>query len=190
MVILNWLITFSSWKKACLFLTLNFILQSVILLVMYPLISTTVKPLDVQFALNPDVIMGFFNEISLSGMESYRLNEMTVDMVFPLIYSFAYSLLLIELMKSCRVIHSALKYIALLPFAIALFDIVENINIVLAINQYPDVNDFVYKMMFVANLSKHIITLIVLSALLILALWLGVSKITNRLTNKNRSRLT
>ncbi len=189
-VILNGLITFSSWKKAGVFLILNFILQAAILFFVYPLVSSTVEPLDVQISLNPEIIKGFFNTISLTGLEIYRLNEMTVDMVFPLIYAFAYSLLLIELMKSCHVIHSTLKYIALLPFVIALFDVLENINIILAINQFPEVNHFIYKLIFVANLSKHIMTLIVLSALLILIVCLAVSKATHRLMKKNSSRPT
>ncbi|WP_299494709.1 hypothetical protein [uncultured Shewanella sp.] len=187
---MNGLITFSSWKKAGVFLILNFILQAAILFFVYPLVSSTVEPLDVQISLNPEIIKGFFNTISLTGLEIYRLNEMTVDMVFPLIYAFAYSLLLIELMKSCHVIHSTLKYIALLPFVIALFDVLENINIILAINQFPEVNHFIYKLIFVANLSKHIMTLIVLSALLILIVCLAVSKATHRLMKKNSSRPT
>ncbi|WP_298769937.1 hypothetical protein [uncultured Shewanella sp.] len=187
---MNGLITFSSWKKAGVFLILNFILQIIILFFVYPLVSSTIEPLDVQVALSPEIIKEFFNTISSSGMEVYRLNEITLDMVFPLIYAFAYSLLLIELMKSCHVIHSTLKYIALLPFVIALFDVIENINVIIAINQLPDVNKLIYKILFVANLSKHTVTLIVLSALLILIVWLGASTITNRLTNKNKSHFS
>lgn len=151
--------------------------QAIILLVMYPLVSTTVEPLDVQVTIVPEAIMGFFNKISASGMEYYLINEMTVDMLFPFIYSLAYSLLLIELMKSCDIINSGFMYISLLPFAIALSDVVENINIVVAINIYPEMNDLVYKIIFVSNLAKHVVSVLVLLALVVLTLWLGVLKV-------------
>lgn len=152
-------------------------LQAIILFVMYPLVSTTVEPLDVQVAIDPETIMGFFNQICSSGMAYYRLNQMTVDMLFPIIYSLTYSLLLIELMKSCAIINSGFKYVSLLPFAIALSDVVENINILVAINRYPEMSDLVYEVIFVSNLAKHFVSVLVLLAIVVLTLWLGALKI-------------
>ncbi len=186
MVSLDWLINFSSWKKAGVLLSLNFALQAIIILIIYPLISTSMEPLDVQVGLTSESLNSFFNEIGTTGREYYFLNEMTVDMLFPLVYSFAYSLLLIELIKSCELISSSLKYIALLPFGIGISDVIENVHILAAIHSYPEQSDLLINSLFIANLSKHSLTVFVLSAVFLLICWLVGMKVNRRLTKPSR----
>ncbi|MEH6534570.1 MAG: hypothetical protein V7735_25005 [Photobacterium frigidiphilum] len=178
---MDWLINFSSWKKAGVLLSFNFALQAIILLIIYPLISTSIEPLDVQVGLTSESIIYFFNEIGMAGREYYFLNEITVDMLFPLVYSFAYSLLLIELIKSCNLIGSPLKYLALLPFGIGISDIIENIHILTAIHSYPEQSDLLIKSLFIANMSKHSLTVFVLSVVFLLICWLVGMKVNRRL---------
>ncbi|MGF1760480.1 hypothetical protein L4D76_21630 [Photobacterium sagamiensis] len=178
---MDWLIKFSSWKKAGVLLGLNFALQAIILLIMYPLISTSIEPLDVQVGLTSESINFFLSEIGSSGRKYYYLNEITVDMLFPLVYSFAYSLLLIELVKSCKLISSPLKYIALLPFGIGISDVIENVHILAAIQSYPEQSDFLINSLFIANMFKHSLTMIVLSAVFILIFRVVGVKVNRRL---------
>ncbi|MGF1736838.1 hypothetical protein [Photobacterium satsumensis] len=183
---MNWLINFSSWKKAGVLLSLNFALQAIILLIIYPLISASIDPLDVQVGLTSESVNSFFNEIGTAGRKYYFLNEMTVDMLFPLVYSFAYSLLLIELIKSCELISSSLKYIALLPFGIGASDVIENVHILVAIHSYPAKSELLINGLFIANMSKHSLTVLVLSAILLLTCWLVGMKVNRRVTKSSR----
>jgi hypothetical protein len=178
MVTVDWLINFSSWKKTGVLLSLNFALQAIILLIIYPLICTSIAPLDVQVGLTSEYLNFFFNEIGTAGRASYFLNEMTVDMFFPLVYSFAYSLLLIELIRSCELISSSLKYIALLPFGIGMSDVIENVHILAAIHSYPEQSDLLINGLFIANMAKHSLIMILLLVVFLLICWLVKMKVS------------
>ena len=185
MTMMDRLFNFSSWKIAGGLLGFNFILQALILLVIYPMISTTTTPLDVQIGLTPDLITSYFNEIGEVGRKYYLLNEMTIDMLFPLVYSFAYALLLVELIKSLKLTGSAVKYIALLPFGIGLSDIIENTLIITGLQIYPTQNSTFESALIYANMAKHGLTFVALLSVCIFVIWLVFSKVSRRKTQSN-----
>ncbi|QIL91686.1 hypothetical protein ACONUD_10265 [Microbulbifer harenosus] len=169
---MHWLYRYASWKKAGFFLALNFTLQAIILLVFYPEISATLEPLDIRVGLTADAIEDFLGAIGSDGRALYFFNESVPDMLFPVAYAFAYALLMVQLIKACGQVHTPLKYLALLPFAIALSDILENLQMLVAIHSYPTIAPALVRGLAAANLAKHIFTTLVVSALGVLFVWL------------------
>lgn len=180
---MGWLIGFSSWKKVAVFLGLNFSLQAIIVLIIYPEISLSITPLDVQFGLTSESVYQFLNDIGASGRALYYLNEMTLDMLFPVVYSLAYMLLFIELVKLCKLTNSLFKYLALLPFGIAISDVVENIYILKAINLYPVQSDPLINNLVIANMAKHGLSVISLFVALVLIFRVLGLRIMHRLNH-------
>ncbi len=151
---MNKLFSYSSWKKALLLLSLSFLLQGIILWIMYPLISATQVPLDTRIGINRESVIDFYTAIGRSGRAYYFFNELILDMIFMCVYPFAYTLLLAELIKTCRMTDSGLRSVIFLPFGIAIFDFVENSQILISLNSFPVLNDTVVQIMSVANASK------------------------------------
>ena len=167
---MNRLACFSSWYKAAVLLGFNFAIQAIILFVMYPAISPSISPLDVQFFLTPTSVDVFFTGIGASGRTLYFINEATIDMLFPLVYSLAYVLLLIELLKSNGSTTSRLMYLALLPCLLAVADVVENIQILISLDLYPMQSDAVIHTLYIANIVKHSLSAVLLFVVLVLIL--------------------
>jgi len=140
------------------FLSINFAIQAIIILIMYPLVSTVYEPLDVQMNLNSQSIYSFLTNIGELGRYYYGLNEATFDMLFPIAYSLAYSLLLIQLLKTTDLINTKLKYVALLPFLLALVDVIENLHIVTLIYSFPVKNLLLTQGLALVNMLKHVLT--------------------------------
>ncbi|WP_105101725.1 hypothetical protein [Microbulbifer pacificus] len=174
---MHWLYRYASWKKTVLFLALNFALQAIILLIMYPKISATLEPLDVRVGLTATAIGDFLSAIGSDGRALYFFNESVPDMLFPPAYAVAYALLMAQLVRGCGQVQTPLRYLPLLPFAIALCDLLENLQILAAISSYPDVSDTLAQGLATANLAKHIFTALVLSALGVLLFWLACSRL-------------
>lgn len=174
---MNWLYRYASWKKAGVFLALNFTLQGIILLIIYPKISATLQPLDIQVGLTAEIIEEFLGAIGSDGRALYFFNESVPDMLFPIVYAFAYALLLVQLIKACGQLYTPLKYLALLPFAIGLFDLLENLQILIAIHSYPAINHTLVQGLTSANLAKHALTMLVSSALAVLLFWLTCNRL-------------
>ncbi|WP_160152758.1 hypothetical protein [Microbulbifer sp. ALW1] len=170
---MNWLFRYASWSKAGLFLALNFALQAVIVLVIYPMISADTDPLDIQMGLTLERVTGFLEQIGSDGRTLYFYNEATLDILFPLVYSIAYALLTVELIKSCGQVRTPLRYLALLPFAIAMCDLLENIQILVAIQSYPMITNAQVTYLAAANMGKHMFTMLLLSTLGVLLIWLA-----------------
>lgn len=167
---MRWLISFSSWKKVGVLLGLNFTIQAIILFIIYPAISPSTSPLDIQVALTPASVDTFLASIGESGRRLYYINESIVDMLFLLVYACTYVLLLIELFKSTGLAASRLVYLALLPFTIALADMIENFQILISLDLYPIQSEAVIHILFLANMAKHGLTAISLVVVLVLIL--------------------
>lgn len=176
------LFNYSSWKKAGVFLAINFILQAIILQLIYPLVSTSIEPLDIQIGLTVDSVITFLDSIGPEGRNYYFWNELTLDMLFPLVYSIAYTLLLVELIKVCHLQVNAIKYVALLPLGIGISDIIENIHILIVIHQYPSLSETHIQTLSIANMLKHGLTIVVLLAIGILTIQFVKMKIRGRFT--------
>lgn len=77
-----------------------------------------------------------FCELQERGRQVYAWTEITVDMIYPIIYSSFLSLLIICIFQKAA-INKSLHLLALLPFVVMLFDYCENCLIAFMLFAYP-----------------------------------------------------
>jgi len=68
------------------------------------------------------------------------LNFLLADYIFLIIYSVTLSLALTGLLKNCGLAHAPLLSLNLLPFAVAVMDVLENTNTLTLLLSYPNIN--------------------------------------------------
>jgi hypothetical protein len=159
------LIRYASWRNTLGLFVIQFALQAMILFWLYPLIGGQGKPLDIRFGLSAVEINEYLTSIGSSVRKIYTLNECTLDMLFPLFYSFAYAFLLLRLILGIVSETSRWCLVSLLPFLIAIADLFENISILGTLAAYPIRSAPWANLVVFFNMIKHSMTLLVLVAL-------------------------
>lgn len=71
------------------------------------------------------------------GRALYRIFALSADLIYPLIYGFAFALLLAYLWPRLATGVRWLRFLPLIPLTAMLFDIGENLSVVTMITQYP-----------------------------------------------------
>ncbi len=130
MVILTMLQRYATWRNTIILLAIQFVVQAVILFLIYPAIGGQGVPLDMRSGMSSPEIQAYLISIGDKGRTLYALNEGTADILFPLLYSFAYSFLFIRLITPRAGSASRWHWFALLPFGIAIADVFENASII------------------------------------------------------------
>jgi hypothetical protein len=113
------------------------------------------------------VILGHYG---IQGRELYP-HFLAADFVFILVYSFAFSFLFTRFVRAKFGANNTWLWLNLLPFAIGIFDSVENICILGMLHMYPQTNFVLGTFSGFVTLSKFILSIV---SLLCLA-YLGMS---------------
>lgn len=77
-----------------------------------------------------------FSKLQERGRQVYAWTEITVDIIYPIIYSSFLSLLIIYIFQKCSM-NKSLHLLAVLPFIVMLFDYCENSLIAFMLFAYP-----------------------------------------------------
>jgi len=95
------------------------------------------KPtLDSNLCYDSKSAYALFTKLKDPGRKLYAWTEITVDLIFPIIYAFFLSLLIIYLFQKCS-INTSEQFVVMLPFIAMLFDYGENILIAVMLFAYP-----------------------------------------------------
>jgi len=95
------------------------------------------KALDTFFAYTPEqakMVLACFGPL----LAKYRLIELTLDLVYPVVYSLFFSMVLTALARNSPRLLNLLQYLLLFPIFAWFFDLLENASISVLIAQYPD----------------------------------------------------
>lgn len=152
---------YATWRNV-LFLVLGLVLIN-ILLVLSMGGNPNLKPLDLQFTYSPEKAYELIGAYSEAERFNYIVVELTLDVIYPIVYALFFSFLLFLLHKDLQ--------IAKFPFIIVILDFIENGGIVMLLLNYPK------EMYGVARFTSVFTTMkwITLGLTLVLILW-GVSK--------------
>jgi len=85
------------------------------------------------------------------GRAFYTNFELTVDLIYPIVYTFFFSLLISFLLRRSFDKTSRLHLLNLLPFGAWLFDLIENICIVILLSSFPAEEPAIATILMVAN---------------------------------------
>lgn len=134
---------FYSWAKGWLILVL-FLLDGFFAGFLLPLIQGMmqdgqggVQPLDLMMFATPEKIFGMIERYGEYGRPFYRNVELTVDIVYPIVYLFFFGLLISWLFQRGYASNSPMRKYNTVPLGAWFFDLLENIFIVTLVSIYP-----------------------------------------------------
>ena len=96
-----------------------------------------VQPLDLMMFATPQRIFGMIERYGEYGRPFYRNVELTVDIIYPIVYLFFFGLLISWLFQRGFASTSPMRKFNILPLGAWFFDLLENILIVTLLSIYP-----------------------------------------------------
>jgi hypothetical protein len=94
-------------------------------------------PIDLQLFYTPDKVYGMIESYGAEMRSSYRTFEMTGDIIYPIVYTLFFSLLITWLFQRGFAANSNMQKYNVVPFGSWLFDLLENIGIIAMLSVYP-----------------------------------------------------
>jgi len=99
--------------------------------------NASVTPLDLMFFYTPDKAFAMIEKYGEAGRALYMKIELTADILYPIVYTFFYGLLLSWLMQRAYKPESKMQKLNAMPAGAWLFDLLENAGIVSMLSMYP-----------------------------------------------------
>lgn len=134
----------ASGKKVLSFFVITNIVYLFMLLVTIPKtmkFSKGMKLLDMlPTGYNIEYVNTLFSALGENGREIYLVNQIPVDMLYPFLFGFTYSLLILYFLKKIDKFKTPFIYLSFLPIIAAISDYIENFGIILMLNTYPNIS--------------------------------------------------
>lgn len=99
--------------------------------------NASVLPLDLMFFYTPDKAFAMIEKYGEAGRDLYLKIEMTADVIYPIIYTLFFGLLLSWLFQRGFKSDSKMQKYNVMPVGAWFFDLLENIGIVSMLSMYP-----------------------------------------------------
>ena len=96
-----------------------------------------IQPLDLMFFATPDKLFDMIEKYGEYGRPFYRNVELTVDIIYPIVYLFFFGLLISWLFQRGFALSSPMRKYNITPLGMWFFDLLENIVIVILLSIYP-----------------------------------------------------
>ena len=94
-------------------------------------------PIDLQFFYTPDKVYSMVAAYGDAGRADYRAFELTGDILYPIVYTLFFALLITWLFQRGFPPDSRMQKLNVLPFGMWFFDLLENVGIVSMLLMYP-----------------------------------------------------
>jgi hypothetical protein len=134
---------FYQWSKGWLILVL-FLLDAFFSGFLLPLIQGmiqggqgSIQPLDLMLFATPEKIFGMIERYGEYNRPFYRAVELTVDIIYPIVYLFFFGLLISWLFQRGFASKSPMRKFNIMPLGAWFFDLLENIVIVILLSVFP-----------------------------------------------------
>jgi hypothetical protein len=99
--------------------------------------NASVTPLDLMFFYTPDKAFDMIEKYGEAGRSLYMKVELTADIIYPIIYTLFYGLLLSWLFQRAFKPESKMQKLNAMPVGAWFFDLLENVGIVSMLSLYP-----------------------------------------------------
>ncbi len=107
-----------------------------------------------------EYVQALFNSLGKSGRQAYLYRQIPVDMVYPFLFAYSYSLVLAYFLKKLNKLEGPFFYFCLLPFIAGLADYAENFGVVVLLTNHPDFSILSVTITRIFSLIKSCITTI------------------------------
>ena len=154
----NRLQNFATGKNVLIFLGLELIFMMGVMPFMgkqMGKLTENAQPIDLEIPTYSaerahEMVEGYGEE----GRALYKKIEMTADVIYPLLYGFAFALVITFLMKKAASGQEWTKWLALLPLIAMSADFIENFFIINLLNQFPQQPNQIAEMAAIFSLIK------------------------------------
>jgi hypothetical protein len=99
--------------------------------------NASVMPLDLMFFYTPEKAFAMIEKYGEAGRALYMKIELTADIIYPIIYTLFYGLLLSWLLQRAYKPESSMQKLNAMPAGAWLFDLLENVGVVSMLAMYP-----------------------------------------------------
>lgn len=99
--------------------------------------SGGVGPIDLQLFYTPEKVYSMIAAYGEAGRASYRTVELTIDIIYPVVYTLFFALLITWLFQRGFAPDSRMQSLNVVPLGAWLFDLFENLGIVSMLSIYP-----------------------------------------------------
>ncbi len=134
---------FHAWAKGWPVLIMM-ALDAFFMVIVMPMIEALMKggaggpgPLDLQFFSPPAKMFAMIEAYGEYGRPFYRNIELTVDIIYPIIYTIAFGLLISWFFQRGFASNSSMQKWNVMPVGAWLFDLLENLGIVTMLSTWP-----------------------------------------------------
>jgi hypothetical protein len=124
----NFIVKNANRKNALILLGMVILIN--VLLVLSMVGNPDLKPLDLQLSYSPEKAYELISAYNEKDRFQYILVEITLDLIYPIVYALLFSFILFLLHKDAQ--------IAKFPFLITILDLIENGGIVTMLASYPN----------------------------------------------------
>ena len=172
---------FATKKNVLIFLGLDLVLMFGLMPIMgmkLAEVAGDVKPLDLKI---PTYSVAFAHEsvegYGEAGRQLYQTIQLTADVIYPIVYGFAYALIIAFFFQRAFPSQSWTKWLSLVPLATLVADLGENLSIVSLLNRFPEQPDHLAQLASTFSLMKW---LLFLGTVALILLGLGLFLINRR----------
>lgn len=99
--------------------------------------SEGARPLDLLYAYTPQTAYALIASYGEAGRAEYRRFELTVDLIYPIVYTLFFSLAAAWLFQRGFSSNSAMQTYIIIPLGAWLFDLLENLGIAAMLSIHP-----------------------------------------------------
>ena len=124
-----------------LFLFLVFLLTTSVI---FPLMSSLIddpagelEKIDTKLYYSSAELYEILDAYGDQGRRVYALSHLTADVLFPLVYAFFFGLLIAYIFQRAFSKDSWVQRLNLVPFLLLIFDLIENVSVVILLLAYP-----------------------------------------------------
>jgi len=125
-------------------------------------------------------ILTLFSTLGKEGREVYLLNQIPIDMIYPVLFGISYCLLLAFVLNKLNKLHTILFYACFFPIIAGIADYLENFGIIAMLTNYPNISGSIAIMTNSFTVLKSVFTTIYFVILLIAFIALGIKLIKKR----------
>ncbi len=99
--------------------------------------SSGIGPIDLQLFYTPEKVYSMVAAYGSTGRASYRVTELTADIVYPIVYTLFFALLITWLFQRGFAADSRMQKMNVVPLGGWLFDLLENLCIITMLSIHP-----------------------------------------------------
>jgi hypothetical protein len=94
-------------------------------------------PIDLLFFYTPAEVFSMVDSYGEDGRASYLTHELTIDVIYPIVYTLFFALLITWLFQRGFSPGSRMQKLNVVPFGAFLFDMLENVCIMIMLSAHP-----------------------------------------------------